>query len=169
MVAYKAGTVIRRVFVWIVLAGTTLVLLGTVATFFLVQGTLGEGPLAPAFDAQIEGRLNEYRVQAESCPQWFREELFYPRDATWVYAGPNWEVTSFGFEQEVSAVQERITKELKQNGWSFMDTDTDGVLCASKGGGVCRWTLISIAEIGGETTATIQCSMSRGREGERTG
>ena len=115
-------------------------------------------------DGQLAGvSLAGEATGLEAVPQWFAQELFPLDGMRDIRVSAGGGVVGFVVSSDEEAALDRFRAKLQQGGWVESGTGVEGCSVFMKGGGTCRWAMISCIPVGDATSVVVRCVVDQGK------
>ena len=99
----------------------------------------------------------------EAVPQWFAQELFPLDGMRDIRVSADGGVIGFVASSDEEAALDRFRAELQQGGWVESETGVEECSVFMKGGGTCRWAMVSCIPAGDATSVVVRCVVDQGK------
>lgn len=110
-----------------------------------------------SFDGLASARMRE-KLSSREAPAWFEEEVFSLEDEEEVMADESWSVVGFTREGSAAEVATEVACQLRQHGWTMVESGVAGSATGVKEGGRCQWLWLSCTAVGEEVSVVVQVS-----------
>ena len=96
------------------------------------------------------------RQAGAAAPTWFSEELFFPEGAIESFASEEGSVLGFVYPGSAASRAQAIAEALVERGWLGVPSGVEGCATFVKGGGLCRWAMVSCTDVSGRASVVVQ-------------